>query len=243
MTVDFRHPLYHEKAASNFFITADLFLCLIKVYEDFSQLEPSFELTRYYDVYLEVTPNKKILKVLFSVHNNYEKYLLNTISYFYDIERKRLLSENDKDALEEKIDIVRSDFQDNLNGIVCPAIILKMIKQAWRYFIQHNERGAPLKLHAFGFTFFSDRNLFIILVQPWIDPIDWMNGTVEGIESYLFFDLITLKIIKTYHSPAKISYFNRNHKDKRRLNACLNKKKKLKEAKNLTNKELGCTRN
>lgn len=235
MTVDFRHPLYHQATASNFFITADLFLCLIKLYEDFSKREPRFELSRYYDIYLEVTPNKKILKALFSVHNNYEKYLLNTISYCYDIEKKVLICDEASDLFEEQIDEVRCDFEDNLDGIVSPAMILKMIKQAWKYFVQHNERGAPLQFHTFGLTFFSDNDLFVVLAQPSVgpDPDDWMYGVVSGIQSYLFFDLITLKIIKKYHLRTRNDYFKHNYQKKRRVNARINRKKTLAESKSL----------
>lgn len=235
MTVDFRHPLYHQATASNFFITADLFLCLIKLYEDFSKREPRFELSCYYDVYLEVTPNKKILKALFSVHRNYEKYLLNTISYCYDIENKVLIYDGASDLFEEKNNRVRCDFEDNLDGVVSPAIILKMIKQAWKYFVQHNGRGASLQFHVFGLTFFSDNDLFVVLAQPSVGPgpDDWMYGVVSGIQSYLVFDLMTLKIIKKYHLHTRNDYLKHNYQKKRRVNARINRKKTLAESKSL----------
>ena len=210
-------------------------MCLIKLYEDFSKREPRFELSRYYDVYLEVTPNKKILKALFSVHRNYKKYLLNTISYCYDIEQKVLICDEASDLFEEQIDEVRCDFEDSLDGVVSPAMILKMIKQAWTYFVQHNERGAPLQFHTFGLTFFRDNDLFVVLAQPGVgrNPEDWMYGVVSGIQSYLVFDQMTLKIIKKYHLHTRSDYLKHSYQEKRRINARLNRKKTLAESKSL----------
>ena len=205
------------------------------LYEDFSKREPCFELSRYYDVYLEVTPDKKILKALFAVHDNYAEYLLNTISYCYDIENKVLIYDGASDLFEEKNNRVICYFDDKLDGVVSPAIILKMIKQAWRYFVQHNERGTSLQFHVFGLTFFSDNDLFVVLAQPGAGsgPDDWMYGGVSGIQSYLFFDLITLKIIKTYHLQTRNDYLKLNYQKKRRVNARINRKKKLAESKSL----------
>ena len=201
----------------------------------FSNRESSFELSRYYDVYLEVTPNKKILKALFSVHNNYEKYLLNTIFYCYDIKKKVFIYDDASDLFEEQIDEVRCDFEDNLDGVVSPAITLKMIKQAGKYFVQHNERGAPRLFHTFVLTFFSDNDLFVVLAQPSVgpDPEDWMFGVISGIQCYLVFDLMSLKIIKKYHLRTRNDYFKHNYQKKRRVNARINRKKTLAESKSL----------
>ena len=52
MTRSMHNPFKYLEGARHYYISTELFFCLIKLYRDFSKKQAGFELTKYYELYL-----------------------------------------------------------------------------------------------------------------------------------------------------------------------------------------------
>ena len=64
MTKHMHNPFEYREGAIYYEISTELFFCLIKLYRDFSNKRAGFELTKYYELYLQTSENKRVLSAL-----------------------------------------------------------------------------------------------------------------------------------------------------------------------------------
>lgn len=55
MTRKIRNPISRVEDATDYVITTELFFCLLQLYLDFSNKHAGFELTAYYDLYIQIS--------------------------------------------------------------------------------------------------------------------------------------------------------------------------------------------
>lgn len=190
---DFHHPLEGKENGQDCFLSADLFFCLLQVYRDFLKAFPWGDAIRYYDVYLEVSANKKVLTVLLSVKPEYVDLLPSGEYHAYHIQGQK---REQGDALQQRLNEEKDphDFylEDNFGSLTSSAVMLKQLDQAYRIFLHKSQNKVSLRLNRFGLTVFRDNSTFVVLTQSWLwtNPDDWMDyELLDGVDAYVIFDL------------------------------------------------------
>lgn len=229
MTRHIRDPISRAEHAKKYAISAEMFFCLIKIYRDFSKKQAGFELIKYYELYLQVLKNKRILSILLTPKSNLTAYL-ESYSFDYDIVNQQQILDSKHElwdlALADNFEHDHGNFQD----LVVPAVMLKKIYQAYQIFIHENNTGLPLLWHHYHVAFLADEWLMALEIYPATDVESWMKGDLGGLQGYVMFDLgkdqLLDYMISTF--PKSAGYLHREHRKRQsRLNQKLKKQHKL----------------
>lgn len=222
---DFHHPLEGKENGQDCFLSANLFFCLLQVYRDFLKSSPWGDAIRYYDVYIEVGANKKVLTVLLSVKPEYVDVLPSGEYHAYHIQGQKC-EQGDalKQRLSEEKDPHDFSLEDNFGHLTCSAVMLKQLDQAYRIFLHKSQNKVSLRLNRFRLTLFRDNSTFVVLTQSWLwtNPDDWMDyEELDGVDDYVIFDLNRPKQIVMSFSQhwrnrsTKLPHNRHCHKSKR----------------------------
>ena len=229
--IDFHHPLEGRDNGQDCFLSADLFFCLLQAYRDFLKLHPFGDAIRYYDIYVEVSSNKKVLMVLFMVQEKYENFFpaMHTLNYALQQQSRIISAQVLAELLAEELDPHHFSIEDAFGSLACSAVMLKQLNQAYRIFLYKSQSKVSLRLNRFGLTLFRDGSTFVELTQSWlwINPDDWMDyEQLDGVDDYVIFDLDNPK-----HTVFSFAQSWRNYPAKATRNRHHNKRKGLAEEK------------
>lgn len=196
MTRHMHNPFRREDGAQVYDLSAELFFCLLQLYRDFSNKRAGFELTAYYELYLQVSENKRVLNALFTPKSNLSAYL-ESYRFDYDIVHQKQIDhfQPSFQALPEPLHFYR--FTDHFSDLIIPATILKNLYLSYQTFLHQNKTGLPLRWHSYSMAFLGNEPLMAVAIYPASDPDHWMNGTLGGLEGNVIYDLKRDTIVKS----------------------------------------------
>lgn len=197
MTTHISNPFRHEDGAEVYDLSAELFFCLLQLYQDFSKKQAGFELTKYYEIYLQVFQNKRVLSALFTPKSNLSAYL-ESYRFDYDITNQKQIDnfQPSFQALPEPLHFYR--FKDNFSDLIVPATMLKNLYLSYKTFLYKNKTGYSLTWQGYTLAFLGDEPLMAMAIYPGNYQNDWMNGELGGLHGYVIYDLKQDTIVKSY---------------------------------------------
>ena len=225
MTRHMHNPFRSEDGAEVYDLSAELFFCLPQLYRDFSNKCAGFELTAYYELYLDVSENKRLLNALFTPKYNLSDYL-ESYDFTYDIAHQKQIDHAQValKAIQEHLHIY--NYKDNMNELIVPASMLKNLYLSYQTFMYKNETGLALCWQGYTLAFLGEEPLMAMAIYPGHDQGDWFAGEIAGLEGYVTFDLKQDTIVKSnVHIWGVLKTRNEDEAaERKRENKRLNKK-------------------
>ena len=212
MTRKIRNPISRAEDATDYVITTELFFCLLQLYLDFSNQRAGFELTAYYELYLDLSENKRVLNALFTPKSHLSAYL-KSHDFAYDIAHQKRIERTDPIWTESPIQLVW-DTHVNFQDLIVPAVMLKKIYQAYQILLLKNTTKFPLAWHHYHLAFLGDEPLMALEIYPVIDSQSWMKGVAGGLQGYVTCDLEKDNLLDFAISalPNSVSYIYKEHR-------------------------------
>ena len=186
MTKHIHNPFRSEEGAEVYDLSAGMFFCLVQLYRDFSRRHPGFELSQYYEIYLQTSKNKCVLDATLLPKVGFESFF-QAQRYYYDIKTQAQIDESKHEAWHAPLD--QLNVHDGFNELLAPASLLYKIYMTYRQFVLKNVTGLPLAWHSFELALLGDEPLMSLAIYPAIEPGQWMEGVLGGLEGYMTFDL------------------------------------------------------
>ena len=213
MTRKIRNPISRAEDATDYVITTELFFCLLQLYLDFSNQRAGFELTAYYELYLDLSENKRVLNALFTPKSHLSEYL-ESYDFAYDIAHQKRIDHAQValKAIQEDLHIYNC--KDNIHEFIVPATMLKKIYQAYQILLHKNTTKFPLAWHRYHLAFLGDEPLMALEIYPVTDVESWMKGEVGGLQGYVTCDLEKDNLLDFAIStlPNSVSYIYKEHR-------------------------------
>lgn len=188
MTRHMHNPFRREDGAQVYDLSAELFFCLLQLYRDFSNKRAGFELTAYYELYLQVSENKRVLNALFTPKSNLSAYL-ESYDFAYDIaNQKQVIDVHDEIW---GLSISEYTWSDDalLHDLIVSATMLKNLYLSYQTFLHQNKTGLALRWQGYTLAFLGEEPLMAMAIYPGHDQGDWFAGDVAGLEGYVISDL------------------------------------------------------
>lgn len=188
MTRHLQNPFAYIEGAKNYNISIAMVQCLLQLYQDFSAKRAGFELSHYYELYLQVSENKRVLSALLTPKENLTAYL--EIYHFdYDVVNQTQIFDGQHEVWHLPFISHTGIIYDDFQGLIIPALMLQKFYLCYKAFVFENKTGLPLAWHGYHLAFLSDAPLMAFAIYPAIDPDDWMGGVLGGLEGYVVYDL------------------------------------------------------
>lgn len=225
MTRHINNPFRYEEGAQIYDLSAELFFCLLQLYLDFSNKHAGFELTAYYELYLDISENKRVLNALFTPKSNLSCYL-QSYDFTYDIVNQKQIDSAQValKALQEHLHIY--NFMDHINELIVPATMLKNLYLSYQTFLRQNKTGLALRWQGYTLAFLGEEPLMAMAIYPGTNQNDWMNGDLGGLHGYVMYDLKCDLVLKSnVHIWGVLKTRNEDEAaERKRENKRLNKK-------------------
>lgn len=225
MTRHMQNPFSHTEGAIHYDISTELFFCLLQLYRDFSKKQAGFELTKYYELYLQTSENKRILSALLTPKSNLSRYL-KSYHFDYDIEHKKQIF----DVYDEIWHLPASEYRWKdeafLHDLIVPATLLRFFYLTYQTFVHENKSGLALRWQGYTVAFLGDAPLMALAIYPGTYQNDWFDGDVAGLEGYVISDLSRNFIVESnVHIWGMLKTRNDDEAiERKRQNKRLNKK-------------------
>ncbi len=188
MTRHLQNPFAEKEGVRNYDISIAMVQCLQQLYQDFLAKRAGFELGQYYELYLNVSENKRVLSALFTPKPNLTAYL-ESYTFDYDIVNQKQILDLEDGIWNLPLDSIIWKHRDDFQDLIVPAVMLKSFYQIYKAFLHENTTGLPLAWHGYSLAFLGDASLMALTIYPAVDPDDWMGGVLGGLEGYVVYDL------------------------------------------------------
>ena len=196
MTRHMNNPFKHLEGARHYYISTELFFCLIKLYRDFSNKRAGFELTKYYELYLQSSENKKVLSALLTPKSKFSDDL-ESYHFDYDIVNQKQIIDAHDDIWHLPVSEYTWKDDDNIHDLIVPASVLNFVYLTYQTFLHENKTGLALIWQGYSLAFLGDEPLMALAVYPGHDQGDWFAGDLAGLEGYVISDLKRNYIVKS----------------------------------------------
>lgn len=188
MTRHMHNPFEYREGASYYCISTEIFFCLLQLYDDFSKQRAGFDLTIYYDLYLQISENKRILSALLTPKESLTQYL-DAYRFDYDIVRQQQIVDAKDEIWTLPLSTHTWKDHDSFNDLIVPATLLKHWYLTYKTFVLKNKSGLALRWQGYSVAFLGDEPLMAVAVYPGCYQNDRMNGDLAGLEGYVISDL------------------------------------------------------
>ena len=196
MTKHMHNPFEYREGAIYYEISTELFFCLIKLYRDFFNKRAGFELTQYYELYLQTSENKRVLSALLTPKSKFSDDL-ESYHFNYDIVNQQQIIDAHDDIWHLPVSEYTWKDDDNIQDLIVPASVLNFVYLTYQTFLRENKTGLSLRWQGYSLAFLGDEPLMALAVYPGRDQNDWMYGELGGLEGYVISDLKRNFIVKS----------------------------------------------
>ena len=196
MTRHMNNPFKRLEGARHYSISTELFFCLIKLYHDFSNKRAGFELTNYYELYLQISENKRVLSALLTPQSKFSDDL-ESYHFDYDIVNQKQIVHANDDIWHLPASGYRWKDEAFLQNLIMPATLLKFFYVTYLTFVHENKTGLALRWQGYTVAFLGDEPLMALAIYPGTYQNDWFAGEIAGLEGYVISDLKRNFIVKS----------------------------------------------
>ena len=196
MTRHMNNPFKRLEGARHYSISTELFFCLIKLYRDFSNKRAGFELTKYYELYLQSSENKKVSSALLTPKSKFSDDL-ESYHFDYDIVNQKQIIDAHDDIWHLPVSEYTWNDDDNIQDLIVPASVLNFVYLTYQTFLHENKTGLSLRWQGYSLAFLGDEPLMALAVYPAMEPGKWMEGVLGGLEGNVIYDLQRDFIVKS----------------------------------------------